>query len=329
MKLERDVFILSSGRLKRKHNTLYLETENGEQRPIPVQQTANIHLFGQVDFNTSLLHLLSQHEICLHIYNYYGFYDGTYVPRQSKVSGYVLVQQCAHVLDLDKRLYLAKAFVHGALHHMQRNLRKSGADTQAFRDTLASMGPLIDQARSIPELMGLEGKCRNVYYSSFNVLLKQSFKWDSRTKRPPQDPLNAMISFGNSLMYTSILSEVYKTVLNPTVSFLHEPSSKRFSLCLDVAEIFKPLVVDPLITGLINNRRITENHFDFTDSAVYLNEEGRKRFLTAYDEKMKTTFHHRKLKRKVSYRYLIRLEAYKLIKHLIGDEKYKPFKAWW
>lgn len=130
-------------------------------------------------------------------------------------------------------------------------------------------------------------------------------------------------------MYTAIISEIYKTVLDPTVSFLHEPSTKRFSLSLDIAEIFKPLVVDSLILTLLNNRRLQEKHFEKKDGGVLLNEDGRKRFLEAFDEKMKTTIKHRKLKRNVSYRYLIRLEAYKLIKHFIGDETYKPFKAWW
>jgi CRISPR-associated protein Cas1 len=151
----------------------------------------------------------------------------------------------------------------------------------------------------------------------------------SRTKQPPKDPVNALISFGNSLMYTAILSELYKTVLDPTVSYLHEPSTKRFSLSLDFAEIFKPLVVDPLILTLLNKRRIQEKHFETEGDAVYLNEEGRKIFIAAFDEKMQTTIKHRKLNRNVSYRYLIRLEAYKLIKHVIGDETYKPLKAWW
>lgn len=325
----RDVFILSNGRMKRKNNTLYLEEQSGLERPLPVEQISNIHFFGQIEFNTSLLHLLSKHQICLHTYNYYGFYDGTYVPRSSKVSGHLLVQQCAHVLDSEKRMYLAKAFVSSGLHHMLRTLRKRSSDSKAYVDTLGSFIPLMDDVETIPALMGIEGKCRNVYYSAFKILLKKDFTWKSRSKRPPRDPINAMISFGNSLMYTTVLSEIYKTALDPTVSFLHEPSTKRFSLCLDLSEIFKPLLVDPIILNLVNNRRISEAHFEFSSSAVYLNEEGRKRFLAAFDEKMRTTFKHRRLNRKVSYRYLIRLEAYKLIKHLIGDDRYKPFKAWW
>ena len=327
--MERNIYILSSGRLKRKDNTLYFENEKGEKRPIPVEQTSSVHFFGQVDFNTSMLHLLTAHQICFHVYNYHGYYDGTFVPRKVKVSGFTVVQQCAHVLDPQKRLYLAKCFVQSGVHHMLRNLRKSSGDLAAYIDTIQSLSIEMAKAENIQELMGLEGNCRKIYYEAFGQLIKNGMKLESRTKQPPQDPVNAMISFGNSLMYTAILSEIYKTVLDPTVSFLHEPSTKRFSLSLDIAEIFKPLVIDSLILTLLNNRRIQDKHFEQNGDAVYLNDEGRKKFLEAFDEKMQTTIKHRKLKRNVSYRYLIRLEAYKLIKHFIGDEVYKPFKAWW
>ncbi|WP_018130452.1 type I-B CRISPR-associated endonuclease Cas1b [Effusibacillus pohliae] len=327
--MNRDIFILSNGRMKRKDNTLYFEDEKGEKRPIPVEQTNSIHFLGQVDFNTSLLHLLSQHQICFHVYNYYGYYDGTFCPRNPKVSGFTVVQQSAHVLDPEKRMYLAKSFVLAGIHHMLRNIRRNGSNDTAYSDTILSMLDRVESARTIPELMGAEGHCRQVYYDAFGQLLKNGMEWHSRSKQPPKDPVNALISFGNSLMYTTIISEIYKTVLDPTVSFLHEPSSRRFSLSLDIAEIFKPLIIDSLVFTLLNNRRIQEKHFESKDGAVLLNSEGRKRFLAAFDEKMKTTIKHRKLNRQVSYRYLIRLEAYKLIKHFIGDEVYKPFKAWW
>ncbi|KAF1083730.1 CRISPR-associated endonuclease Cas1 [Sporotomaculum syntrophicum] len=327
--MNRDIFILSGGRMKRKDNTLYFENEEGERRPIPVEQTNSIHFFGQVDFNTSLLHLLSQHQICFHVYNHYGYYDGSFCPRNPKVSGFTVVQQSAHVLDAEKRMYLAKSFVLAGIHHMLRNIRKNDQSGSPHIDTIMSVVHRVESAGTIPELMGAEGQGRQIYYNAFNQLLKNGMEWHSRSKQPPRDPINAMISFGNSLMYTTVISEIYKTVLDPTVSFLHEPSSRRFSLSLDIAEIFKPLIVDPLVLTLLNNRQIQEKHFDSKDGAVLLNDEGRIKFLSAFDEKMKTTIKHRKLKRQVSYRYLIRLEAYKLIKHLIGDEVYKPFKAWW
>jgi len=316
--------------LKRKDNTIYFEHEDGVKKPIPVEQTSSIHFFGSVDFNTALLHLLSKYQICFHVYNYYGFYDGTFSPRKARVSGHCIVQQCAHVLDADKRIYLARCFVQAGLHHMIRNLRKSNnQDVAPYVNTLESLSANVHEASDIPTLMGVEGSCRKVYYEAFGRLIKNGMTFHERSKQPPLDPVNAMISFGNSLMYTSILSEFYKTVIDPSVSFLHEPSRKRFSLCLDVAEIFKPLIVDSLILTLLNNRRIRSEHFESKDGAVYLNDDGRRRFLDAYEEKLNTTIKHRKLNRNVSYRFLLRLEAYKLIKHFIGDEIYKPMKAWW
>jgi CRISPR-associated protein Cas1 len=131
-------------------------------------------------------------------------------------------------------------------------------------------------------------------------------------------------------MYTTVLSEIYKTQLNPTISFLHEPAMKRYSLSLDISEIFKPLIVDSLILSLINNRSINKNHFEFIEDKIcFLNEKGKKIFIKAYEDRLVKTIKHRKLNRQTSYRYLIRLEGYKLIKHFIGDQVYKPLKAWW
>lgn len=325
----RDHYIFSNGRLKRKDNTLYFFDEEENKKSLPVHQTDNLYVFGEIDLNSSLLNLLSQHDVHLHVFNYYGFYAGTFCPRNKKVSGFTVVQQSAHYLDLEKRLYMAKAFLQSAVHHMLRNIRRYKEKTETYVQAIEEEAKKMDSATTVQELMGIEGRIRQHYYQSFNAILRQDFIFEKRTKQPPQDPLNALISFGNSLCYTAVLSEIYKTQLDPTISFLHEPSTKRFSLCLDLSEIFKPLIVDVVIISCINNRIITQKHFDFLDGMVLLNEEGKKRFIKEWDEKLSTTVQHRRLKRKVSYRYFIRLECYKLIKHFIGDEPYKPLKAWW
>ena len=131
------------------------------------------------------------------------------------------------------------------------------------------------------------------------------------------------------MCYTAVLSEVYKTQVDPTVSFLHEPSTKRFSLSLDIAEIFKPLLVDTVIFALLNRKQVKESDFEYMEGMVFLNDSGRKKFIKEWMNKLETTVKHRKLKRNVSYKYFIRLECYKLIKHFIGDQQYKPLKAWW
>src|SRR3712207_5499932 len=207
--------------------------------------------------------------------------------------------------------------------------RRYKLEIEEFIQRIENERKNVLDAQSIEALMGAEGRMRKIYYESFNMILKGDFEFTKREKRPPTTPINALISFGNSLMYTTVLGEIYKTQLDPTISFLHEPSSKRFSLSLDLAEIFKPLIIDPIIFSLINTRKLNSKDFSMEEGICFLNEMGKKKFVSEYEKKLNTTIRHRKLKRKVSYRMFIRLECYKLIKHFIGDEKYKPLKAWW
>ena len=141
--------------------------------------------------------------------------------------------------------------------------------------------------------------------------------------------VNTLISYVNSLVYTTVLSQMYKTQLNPTVSFLHSPGTRRFSLCLDIAEIFKPLLADRLIFSLLNKKQITEKHFVRELNYLHLTESGSKIILAEYDKKLKNTIKHLELNKDVSYNYLIRLECYKLIKHILGEKEYKAFRIWW
>lgn len=326
----RDHYIFSNGRLRRKHNTIYFENESGAKKPLPIEKIRTLHLFGEIDVNSSLLRYISQHEIILQFYNYYGFFSGTFIPRVKRETGSLIIKQSEYYLEKNKRMYLAYQFLNGAVHHMLRNLRKHKENTFKIMGEIDAISQQFQTSTDIQSLMGREGQIRKLYYEAFNYMIKQDFVLEKREKKPPRDPLNAMISFGNTLMYQVILSELYKTPLNPTISYLHEPSTKRFSLSLDLAEIFKPLIVDPIILSLINKRRITKKHFDWLEGEVcFLNEEGKKRFIQAWEEKIKQTIKHRKLKRNTSYRFLIRLECYKLIKHLLNDELYKPIKAWW
>ena len=159
--------------------------------------------------------------------------------------------------------------------------------------------------------------------------MKEFFTFDKRTKRPPQNEINCLVSFLNSLLYTTILSELYKTQLHPAISYLHEPFERRFSLALDLAEMFKPLIVQRALLKLINKQEIKETHFRKDLKGCLLNEEGKKIVLKEFDDRLKLTIMHPELKRIVSHKRLIRLEAYKIIKHLVNDKTYNPFVIWW
>lgn len=327
----KDLYLFNNGRLKRKDSTIYFILEDGTKKVVPIEQVENLHIFSEMEFNTSFINLLNQKDVSIHFYNYYGYYSGSYIPRKKKVSGFVDVKQAEHVLNPNLRLYIAQEFVYSAIHHILRNMRRHKEEISDLIEEILEYKKLVSNAKDVPTLMGIEGKVRLAYYKGLNSMIKnKDFYFQKREKRPPTDPINAMISFGNSLMYTAVLSEIYKTQLNPAISFLHEPGSRRFSLSLDIAEIFKPLIMDNLIFSLINKRSIQKKHFEFIEDEIcLLNEIGRKIFIQEFENRMSTTIKHRKLNRQTSYRFLIRLECYKIIKHLIADEDYKALRAWW
>ncbi|WP_048188005.1 type I-B CRISPR-associated endonuclease Cas1b [Methanobacterium paludis] len=314
---------MSDGILKRKENTLYFVNKDGK-KPIPINKIYAIYAYGSLTFSSQAVHLLAKEGIAIHFFNYYGFYDGSFYPRETLLSGDLLVKQVEHYLDPEKRLWLAKQFIEGAAGNMEKVLSYYSLEN-GISHTLND----IEGSGNITEAMNVEARMRSEYYSKMDEILPDKFKMEGRSRRPPENMVNALISFGNSLVYSTVISEIYNTQLNPTISYLHEPSERRYSLALDLSEMFKPILVDRLIFYMVNKRMLSEDDFERDLNYCLLNDQGRKRFIKKYDERLKKTIKHRELNRKVSYRRLIRLEAYKLIKHLLGTQEYKPFVMWW
>lgn len=324
-------YIFNDCRLKRKDNNLRLETKE-IKKDLKVEILDEIYIFGEVDLNTKVLNFLSQNNIALHIFNYYGFYSGSFFPRDKNVSGDLLVKQVKFYLDDKNRLYIAKEIEKGAAFNIFRNLRyynSRNKDVKESMNYIKILSEKINDAETIQQLMGYEGNIRREYYLSWNEIVNQEIEFNKRIKRPPENMINSLISFLNSMMYTTVLSEIYKTQLDPTISYLHEPGTKRFSLSLDLAELFKPLIVDRLIFSLLNKNQITEEDFIEESNFTYLKEKSRQKIIIEYDNYLKRVVKHKDLDRYVSYAYLIRLECYKLIKHIIGEKDYESFKFWW
>jgi len=329
--MKRNYYIMKSGRLKRKQNTIYFENVDGKI-PIPLNNISSIFAMGELDINSKLLIYLSQNKIPVHFFNYYGYYSGTYYPREYLNSGFLVVKQVQHYLDSEKRQVIADEFVETAVYNILKNLvhyKKNDKDVDLEIEKIKREAKSIRDTKNIPELMSIEGRVRETYYNCFNKILRPGFEFEKRVKRPPDNMINALISFGNSLVYGTCLSEIYHTQLNPTISYLHEPGERRFSLSLDLSEVFKPVIADRIIFKLINNRMLKPEHFEEELNSCYLNDAGRRIFITEYDSKLKTTIQHKDLKRKVSYQRLMRLEAYKLVKHLIGEKEYSGLRMWW
>jgi CRISPR-associated protein Cas1 len=330
--LKKTLYIFSSGELSRKDNTLYFETEEG-RRFIPVEDTGEIMMFGEVDINKKLLEFLSQKEIILHFFNYHGYYMGSFYPREHLNSGYMTLKQAEHYLDEAKRMNIAKEFIRGAVKNIRQVLKYYHGrekDVGARLSAVETLLPPIEECRDTVELMALEGNIRDHYYKAFDKIVgNPDFAFQERSRRPPKNYMNTLISFGNSMMYTICLSEIYKTHLDPRIGYLHSTNFRRFTLNLDIAEVFKPIIVDRLIFALVGKRMITKDDFERGTEGIMMKEKARKSFVEELDEKLKTTINHRDIGRPVSYRRLIRLELYKLEKHLMGEKEYQAFVARW
>lgn len=326
------IYIFSNGELKRQENTLYFESEKGKKY-LPVEHVSELYIFGEVTINKKLLEFLSQKEILLHFFNYYGYYAGTYYPREHYNSGYMILRQAEYYMDDQKRMILARKFVDGGSSNMLKVLgyyNSRGVELEKEIREMERLKAQIEKQQTVEELMAIEGNIRSTYYSAFNKILRsEDFSFDVRSRRPPMSRINSLISFGNSLCYTECLRQIYQTHLDPRIGFLHSTNFRRFTLNLDVAEIFKPIIVDRCIFTIVNKNMVKDEHFMDELDKVYLNEKGRDVFVRAFEERMRSTIKHEKLKRNVSYETLIRMELYKLEKHLMGEEEYHPFIARW
>ncbi len=334
--MKQPLYLTKAGQLKRKDNTIvFIPSGDGNKRYIPVEQVSAIYALASLEINSALVNFLAQHYIPIHYFNYYGTYMASLYPREQDVSGLVVIRQSAHYLDKSKRLYIAKEMISGSITNMVRILRYyvNRTGSELIDNALDSINSLLDDLPnkdSIDEVRGIEGKARDVYFSVWNeIITDEFFRYEFRSRRPPEDPINALISFGNSLLYAACVSEVLNVHLHGGISYVHEPGRYRFSLALDLADIFKPVFVDRLIFRLVNQRIIQPKHFLKEANGILMTDEGRRVFIAHWDEMLKRTVKHLTLKRNVSMRQLIRLECYKLIKHLLGEKPYKAFKIWW
>lgn len=325
-KMKKPLYLTTEGIIKREGNTIYFVNKE-IKRALPVENIIEVNCLSRITIRSGAAYYLMKMGIPVHFFNKYGYYVGSLYPRENLNSGLIIVKQVEHYLDKDKRLYIAKEIVKGIKDNILKNLKyykKRGKDVDEYIEKISNVEV---EGGSIVDVMNREAQIWSHYYKSFNSFIR-GFEMEKREYHPPRDEINALISYGNSLLYTATLTEIYNTYLHPSISYLHEPSERRFSLALDIADIFKPVIVERVIFTAINNRIITKSDFE-KDLGFYLKDYAKKKFLRIYDEKMRTTIMHKQLHRKVSYRRLIRLEAYKLVKHIIGDKKYKSFRMWW
>lgn len=321
-------YLFSMGELSRKDNSIVFKNEKGNFY-LPIESVREIYLLNEISLNTKFLDFISKAGITLHFFNYYGHYSGTFFPKKRLLSGNLIIKQVKAYET--SRLIIAKAIVQGianniheVLYHYFRHDKKELKDGLNFLKY--EVEKWLDKDLNIKQILFIEGQIWYKFYSSFSTFLNDEFGFSARKIRPPDNPLNAMISFGNSLLYAKTISAIYNTHLEQSISYLHEPSDSRFSLSLDLCEVFKPILVFRCIFELANKRQIKPDlHFEKHLNYCLLNENGRKIFIQNFEDRLNETFLHSKLGRNTTYKNAIKLDGYKLIKFLLEGDEFTPF----
>ncbi|WP_187647033.1 type I-B CRISPR-associated endonuclease Cas1b [Nitrosophilus labii] len=321
-------YILSMGELKRKDNSIAFKNEKGWNY-IPIEGVREIYFFNEVSLNSKFLDFLARAGVVAHFFNYYGQYSGTFYPKDYLISGDLTVKQS--LAFVEKRLMIAKSIVYAIAKNLYEVLyhyyRHGNKELKPFLDWLRTdIDKLLEKELHIRQILFIEGQIWSRFYDSFKYFLPKDFLMYKRVKRPPNNPMNALVSFGNTLLYTKTITAIYHTHLNQSISYLHEPREARFSLSLDLSEAFKPIIVFKTIFELVNRRKLqVSKHFEKKLNYALLNDDGKKIFLEAFENRINEKFKHTTLKRLVSYNRAIKLDGYKLIKFLIEGKEFVPF----
>lgn len=322
--------LLSDGILRQRDFSMVFQTENGTLS-IPPQATGAINVFSSVIFDSGFLQAAADRGILVNVFDKYGRLTGRFVPNRPLHSPMTTLTQLEAYYDETRRLDLARKFVLGSIHNLRLSIRyyRRRAD-QGFTEALDRLDAMEDRIKACNDykkLLLLEAQARNVYYGCYDGFINNpDFSFTARSRRPPRNEVNAMISFGNTLLYSHIATEIGKTALDVRVGFLHATNARLESLNLDVAELFRPLIVDRTVFALVNRRQLRPAlHFQTLENGgVYLTAEGKRVFLTEYNDKLHARIKVDGVSR--SYVEIIREEVRKLVRHFRVGEPYKPFK---
>jgi len=324
--------IFADGDLTRNENTLRIDTLDGDTKHLPVENVDNVYLHGQITFNTRCLGLLNDQGVPLHVFGWKDYYNGSYLPKRDHVSGQTVVEQVRAYDDRDRRVPIGQAIIAASIHNMRANLRYYHETRGDFSSQLQALNELKEEATTTPtidELRGVEAQARKIYYGCFDTILSDPFDFSTREYNPPTNETNALISFLNAMVYTTCVSAIRNTALDPTIGYVHEPGERRFTLSLDIADIFKPILADRILFRLVNRQQLGLDDFEAELDGCLLTESGRKIVLKEYEETLDETVEHPRLNRHVSYKTLVQTDVYSLKKHVLTGEKYYATERWW
>lgn len=325
-----------------------MPNDRERQRPgqvvrVPLAKIEQVMVLGDITLTTQALHLLLERRIPVHYLSARGRSYGALTSDPAKNSGLRLAQ-CQLYLDHTRSFAVARACVLGKLQNMRTTLLRYArarddataldAAAQQLRDAIHAVERLAppaqvdpsDRMHGLGSLLGWEGQGSAAYYGVFGGLLKGEWGFNGRVKRPPTDPINAVLSFGYTVLTNQIVSLTHAVGLDPGIGVLHQPGYGKPALALDLIEQFRPLVVDSVVITMVNTGQIAPKDFDEELGAYRLRDDARKQFLTKLEERLNTTIQHPVFQYKATYRRCIELQARLFAKYAQGEiERYVSF----
>lgn len=341
--------------LKKEGDVLVIQVPEQEGKSkrkieVPLIKITRIVIWGDSTLTPAALAALLEQKVEIAWLDAWGRFRGRLVPAEGKNSLLRLSQFRVHE-DATARLRLAKAFVRGKLHNMRTLLlRYSHKDEdEEVKKAIDELYRLLEQVEALPSqdvppqdtarpqagtvwgrLQGIEGMASAHYFAVFGRLLRSDggLSFDNRNRRPPRDPVNALLSYGYTLLMHNCAGALQACGFDPYIGFLHASQYGKPALALDLMEEFRPIVVDSVVLTLVNNRILTREDFIEELGSVRLQEVGRRRFLEKFEERMETEIYHPIFKYRVSYRRALELQARLLAKAIEGEiEAYPPFRV--
>lgn len=328
------LYLTEQGATVRKQGDVLLISKGEETlQELQAIKVEQVVVLGHINITTPAIQYFLQEGIDCVFCTIHGRYLGRLLSMQSGF-GLLRQRQLKFLDNPDARLGVARQIARGKFLNQRTLLlryfrEKAETPLQSAADGIEKCLDKLDKARDNDSVMGLEGQASALYYGAFKELLKQDLGFNGRARRPPPDPVNALLSLGYTLLGRGIEAAVYTVGLDPFLGFLHSTRQSRPSLVLDMMEEFRPIIVDSTVLRVINMRAITDADFETPDPArrgAFLTQAGLKKFLHQYEERVQTMVLHPVDRVQVTYRRCFELQARRVARVIMGQEPdYQPF----
>lgn len=314
-------------------NRLIITKVNKEIESIPIELIDGVMIFGNIQVSTQSIHKLLSKGINITYLSKKGYNFGR-LENSNKVNIERQRLQFKKSEDIFYSLEISKKFIEGKIRNQRTILLRANKQlkNKEIKEKIELMKRYIakiEYVNDIESLMGMEGFCAKIYFDSLNYILNEEYRFKNRSKRPPRDPFNSIISFGYALLYNEVFNILGSKGLNPYVAFLHKDRNKHAALCSDIMEEFRPILIDTLSIYLLNNDKIIKEDFIFNvkNNSVLLNKDGVSKVVSEFEKRiLQEVSYVKEVNYKMNFREIIEYQISLLINSLMQDNPkiYKP-----